>query len=58
MQLAKAIGKSRRCVGKHINELKGNGIYAVQSGSNQYARACFEIGDKHWPYKTQEALDV
>jgi len=54
-ELAKAIGKSRRIVGKYIEELEHNEVCMVRSGTNQYARTCFEIRDQYWPYRrTQE----
>jgi biotin operon repressor len=54
--LAKVIGKSRRIVGKYIEELEHKEVCAVRSGRNQYARTSFEICDDYWPYRrTQEA---
>jgi len=54
-ELAKAIGKSRRIVGKYIQELQQKHICTVRSASNQYARTCFEICDEYWPYqRTQD----
>ena len=49
-ELAKAIGKSRRIVGKYIEELKRKHVCTVRSASNQYTRTCFEICDEYWPY--------
>jgi len=58
-ELAKAIGKSRRIVGKYIEELEHKGVCTVRSGRNQYARTCFEIRDEYWPYhRTQEVEDT
>jgi hypothetical protein len=54
-ELAKSIGKSRRIVGKYIEELQHKHVCTVRPGSNQYARTCFEICDEYWPYRpTQE----
>ena len=54
-ELAKAIGKSRRIVGKYIEELEHKQVCTVRSGTNQYGRTCFEIRDDYWPYRrTQE----
>jgi hypothetical protein len=54
-ELAKAIGKSRRIVGKYIEELEHKEVCTIRSGTNQYARTCFEIRDEYWPYRrTQE----
>jgi hypothetical protein len=50
-ELAKAIGKSRRIVGKYIDELKHKQVCVVRSASNQYARTCIEIRDEYWPYR-------
>ena len=50
-ELAKAIGKSRRIVGKYIDELKKKQVCVVRSASNQYARTCIEIRDEYWPYR-------
>jgi hypothetical protein len=49
-ELAKAIGKSRRIVGKYIEELQRKHVCTVRSASNQYSRTCFEICDEYWPY--------
>jgi hypothetical protein len=48
--LAKAIGKSRRIVGKYIEELEAKQVCAVRSAKNQYGRTHFEIQDEYWPY--------
>jgi len=54
-ELAKAIGKSRRIVGKYIEELEDKEVCTIRSGTNQYARTCFEIREEYWPYRrTQE----
>jgi hypothetical protein len=49
-ELAKAIGKSRRIVGKYIEELEDQQVCTVRSAKNQYGRTCFEIRDEYWPY--------
>ena len=56
-ELAKAIGKSRRIVGKYVEELQHKGVCTVQSGRNQYARTCFEIRDDYWPYRRTEETE-
>ena len=48
--LAKAIGKSRRIVGKYIQELEAKEVCTVRSAKNQYGRTRFEIQDHYWPY--------
>jgi len=50
-QLARAVGKSRRIVGKYIEELEYKGVCTVRSGINQHARTCIEIRDEYWPYR-------
>lgn len=49
-ELADALHKSRRVVGKYIQELEYKGVCYVLTGKNQYARTCFEICDEYWPY--------
>jgi hypothetical protein len=51
MELAAALGKSRRIVGKYIQELVYKGVCTVRIGKNQYTRTCFEIQDDFWPYR-------
>jgi hypothetical protein len=49
-ELASALRKSRRIIGKYIRELERQGVCNVRDGKNQYARTCFEIRDEYWPY--------
>jgi hypothetical protein len=49
-ELAKALGKSRRIVGKYIEELEAKQVCVVRSAKNQYGRTRFEIRDEYWPY--------
>jgi hypothetical protein len=56
-ELAKAVGKSRRIVGKYIEELEHKGVCTVRSGRNQYARTCFEIRDEYWPYCRKQEIE-
>jgi hypothetical protein len=49
-ELASAIGKSRRIVGKYVDELESKRVCTVRKGTNQYARTSFEIRDEYWPY--------
>jgi hypothetical protein len=49
-ELAKAIGKSRRIVGRYIEELEKKQVCAVRSAKNQYGRTRFEINQEYWPY--------
>ena len=59
VELAKAIDKSRRIVGKYVKELERKEVCTVRSGRNQHARTCFEIRENYWPYRrTQEAAST
>ena len=55
-QLARALGKSRRIIGKYVEELEAKRVCTVRRGTNQYACARFEIVEDYWPYpRTQGA---
>jgi hypothetical protein len=54
-ELARAIGKSRRIVGKYVEELEAKRVCSVRRGLNQYARTSFEIRDEYWPYYRAES---
>jgi hypothetical protein len=54
-ELASAIGKSRRIVGKYVEELESKGVCTVRKGMNQYDRTSFEIRDQYWPYHREDA---
>lgn len=56
-ELAKAIGKSRRIVGKYVEELQSKEVCMVRSATNQHARTCFEIRDNYWPYHPTEQIE-
>lgn len=56
--LAKAIGKSRRVVGKYLDELKDKQVCIVRSAKNQYARTCIEIRDEYWPYRRTPEVEI
>ncbi|HUL12133.1 MAG TPA: hypothetical protein VLU73_08200 [Methylococcaceae bacterium] len=59
MELAKAIDKSRRIVGKYVKELERKEVCTVRSGRNQHARTCFEIRENYWPYlRTQDVTNT
>jgi len=49
-ELARALGKSRRIIGKYIAELKGKGICSMNAAKNQHARNTVQILDDYWPY--------
>ena len=44
--LARAVGKSKRAIGIYVAELERKGVCRVQTGTNQYARTCFEMCDE------------
>ena len=56
-ELARAIGKSRRVVGKYVEELECKGVCTVRPGRNQYARTSFEIRDEYWPYHRSQNVE-
>lgn len=57
-ELAEAIGKSRRVVGKYLDELKDKQVCIVRSAKNQYARTCIEIRDEYWPYRRTLEVEI
>jgi hypothetical protein len=48
--LARSLGKSRRILGRYVEELKSKQVCWVESGTNQFAVTRFEIMDAYWPY--------
>jgi hypothetical protein len=56
-ELAGAIGKSRRVVGKYVEELERKGVCTVRRGRNQYAKTCFDIGEEYWPYRRTQGVE-
>lgn len=57
-ELARRIGKSRRIVGKYVEELEHQGICTIRRGRNQFTRTCFEITDRYWPYHRARDLEA
>jgi len=57
-ELARVIGKSRRIVGKYVEELEHKGVCTIRRGRNQYARTGFEIRDQYWPYRRAHDLET
>jgi hypothetical protein len=53
-ELALALGKSKRSIGSHVDELEAQAFCNVHRGTNQYARSVFEIADSYWPYHRTE----
>ncbi|MHC4433511.1 MAG: hypothetical protein ACYTBS_16860 [Planctomycetota bacterium] len=56
-ELAGAIGKSRRVVGKYVEELERNGVCTVRRERNQYAKTCFDIREEYWPYHRTQGVE-
>ncbi|MBM4448773.1 MAG: hypothetical protein FJ015_06005 [Chloroflexi bacterium] len=50
-ELAGALGKSRRIIGKYIQELGRKGVCNIRMGKNQHARTRFEVREEYWPYQ-------
>lgn len=48
--LAVALGKSKRIIGRYVRELEAKGVCQVRHGKNQYAVTRIEIMDRFWPY--------
>lgn len=49
-ELATALGKSKRAIGKYIAELESQGVCHLKSGKNQFTTTVIEISDLYWPY--------
>jgi hypothetical protein len=53
-ELAVALGKSKRVIGRYVVELEARGICIISPARNQYARTRFAICDAFWPYQRME----
>jgi biotin operon repressor len=53
IELARALGKSRRVIGKYSAELEEKGICSITRGKNQHSRNHFQISNDYWPYVRQ-----
>jgi len=49
-ELAAALGKSKRIIGRYVAELETTGICHVRPARNQHARTAFEVTEGFWPY--------
>lgn len=56
-ELARTLGKSRRIIGKYVEELKAKRVCTVRRGTNQYACTRFEIADEYWPYQRTQGAE-
>lgn len=50
-ELAAALGKSKRIIGRYVMELESREICEITPARNQYARTGFEISEAFWPYQ-------
>ena len=53
-ELASALGKSKRIIGRYVAELQAGQICEITPARNQYARTTFEVCDAFWPYRRLE----
>jgi len=51
IELARALGKSRRSIATHIDELRERGVCRLHPAVNQHRSTEIEICDEFWPYK-------
>ena len=49
-ELAEALGKSKRIIGRYVAELETTGICHVRPARNQHTRTAFEVTEGFWPY--------
>jgi hypothetical protein len=49
-ELARALGKSQRVIGRYVKELASHQVCHIQEGTNQHARTGFRIAEPYWPY--------
>lgn len=52
--LASALGKSKRIIGRYVAELEAGETCKITPARNQYARTTFEVCDAFWPYRRLE----
>lgn len=50
LDLAKRLGKSRRSIASHFDELRQEGICRIHPAANQHRRTEIEVCDEFWPY--------
>lgn len=56
-ELADSLGRSRRSIACHFDELREKHVCTVAPGANQHSRTEVEICDEFWPY-TKEGLAI
>ena len=50
-ELAKALNKSRRSIGKYLRELEEKQLCQISLSSNQHATGTLQIRGDYWPYE-------
>lgn len=56
-ELAARIGKSKRIIGRYVDELQSKAVCSVIPARNQHAATSFEIRDAFWPYQRAERAE-
>ncbi len=56
-ELAKALDKSRRSIGKYLKELEDRQLCQISLSSNQHATGTLQIRDNYWPYERSPDAD-
>ena len=54
-ELALALGKSKRIIGRYVTELQQKKTCNVYCGKNQFAPTVYQIADSYWPYQRAES---
>jgi hypothetical protein len=54
-ELASALGKSKRIIGRYVTELRQKEVCNVHGGKNQFAPTVYQIADCYWPYHRAES---
>ena len=49
--LARSLGKSRSALGRHLRELEGAGVCALESSPNQHRGSALTVRPAYWPYQ-------
>jgi DNA-binding Lrp family transcriptional regulator len=50
LDLANKLGRSRRSIAAHFDELRREGICRLDTAANQHHRTAIEVCDEFWPY--------
>jgi hypothetical protein len=56
-QLAAAVGKSKRIIGRYVAELEKAHVCTVTAATNQHRRTTLEICEAFWPYRRIEVAE-